>query len=156
MTTLKKVLFVCHGNVCRSAMAQAIFRKIVKERGLENEIAVDSAATSTEEIGNPPHPEVRKLLDQKQISYDGQYSRQIESSDFQKYDLIIGMDYENMNNLLHWAPKDQAHKIHLCLDVIDGLQGKEIADPWYTGNFDLTFEQINEAMPKWIDYVLNM
>lgn len=156
MTTVKKVLFVCHGNVCRSAMAQAIFNQLIKQRHLENEVIVNSAATSTEEIGNPPHPEVRKILDNLDISYQGQSSRQIESSDFIKYDLIIGMDYENIKNLLHWCPKDQAHKIHLCLDIMENQKGDAIADPWYTGNFALTYNQINAAMPKWLDYVLNI
>lgn len=151
---MKKVLFVCHGNVCRSAMAEAILRKLIKEKHLESAVSVDSAATSTEELGNQPHPAVRRILDDHNVDYSNQYARQIEYNDFKKYDLIIGMDHENIHNLIHWAPKNDLQKIHLYLDILDDSDGVEISDPWYTGEFDKTFHQINEAMPKWLEYIL--
>ncbi len=130
---MKKILFACHGNICRSPMAEFVFNDMVKKRGLEGKYNAESAATSTEEIGNPVYPPARRLLASKGISTAGKTARRIRHSDLDEYDLIIGMDSWNMRNLRCFF--GESEKIRSLLD-------RDIADPWYTDDFETCYEDI--------------
>lgn len=134
---MKRILFVCHGNICRSPMAEYIMKKLVSDNGLDHEFEIASAATSTEEIGNAVYPPARRKLAQHGIRCDGHAARQITRRDYAYYDLIIGMDAYNMRNMLRFFGDDPEDKIHLLMDYTD--TPKDVADPWYTGNFDATW-----------------
>ncbi|MHA8110653.1 low molecular weight protein-tyrosine-phosphatase [Lactobacillaceae bacterium Melli_B4] len=147
------VLFVCLGNVCRSPMAEVIFKKLVREQGLSDQITIDSAGTSDEEQGNRPQPGTLKALDQHNLSADDLRARQIEPHDFEWADYIITMDHQNLIDLKRMAPKDCQDKIHLCLDIFTDQQGTPIPDPWYTHKFSYTYDVLAKAMPAWLDYI---
>lgn len=136
---MTKILFVCHGNICRSTMAEFLFKDMVKKEGLENEFYIASAATSTEEIGNPVHPGTRAKLAEVGISCAGKYAVQMTKSDYQRYDLLIGMDAANIRNMTKISGGDPDGKIRLLLDYADG---SSVADPWYTGDFDATYRDV--------------
>ena len=138
-----KILFVCHGNICRSPMAEFVMKDLVKKAGLSDEFYVASAATSTEEIGNGVHYGTRKKLAEFGISVDGKYAVQLKKSDYAKYDYIIGMDSYNLRNMKRMLPNDTENKIHLLLDWSDNP--RDIADPWYTGDFDVTYNDVLEG-----------
>lgn len=150
---MTNVLFVCLGNICRSPMAEAIFEKMVKEAGLADKIAVDSAGISSEEQGNPPHPGAQAELEMHGIDWTGMTSRPIETKDFEWADLIIGMDSQNIYYLKQMAPENDKAKIHLCLDILPNEMGKDIPDPWYDHKFGRTYAQLSESLPKWLDYI---
>lgn len=135
-----KVLFVCHGNICRSPMAEFVLKDMVQKEGIANEFYIASAATSTEEIGNPVHHGTRSKLAQVGISTTGKYAVQMKRSDYQEYDYIIGMDSWNYRNMLRIAGKDKEKKISLLLDYTD--HPRDVADPWYTGDFEKTYEDV--------------
>ncbi|MGN1111603.1 MAG: low molecular weight protein-tyrosine-phosphatase [Acutalibacteraceae bacterium] len=137
---MTKIMFVCHGNICRSPMAQFVMQDMVDKAGLHDEFYISSAATSTEEIGNPVHPGTRRKLNENGISCEGKRAVQIKSADYERYDYIIVMDSLNMRNLRRIIKNDDKHKIHKLLDFTPG--GGDIADPWYTGNFDVTYSDI--------------
>lgn len=138
-----KILFVCHGNICRSPMAEFVLKDMVKKVGKEKEYYIASAATSTEEIGNPVHRGTRKKLSSVGISTEGKYAVQMKKSDYDKYDYLIGMDEWNIRNMLRIAGGDPEHKIYRLLEFA-GRDG-EIADPWYTGDFDATYRDVVEG-----------
>lgn len=138
---MKKILFVCHGNICRSPMAEFVMKHLVKQAGLEKDFYIDSAATSTEEIGNGPHYGTRTKLAQMKIPCGDHRARQLVYADGIDYDLIIGMDQENLFYMKRILGPEAAAKIHLLLDWA-GLK-RDIADPWYTGNFDQTYDDID-------------
>ncbi len=135
-----KILFVCHGNICRSPMAEFVMKDIVKKEGIADQFYIASAATSTEEIGNPVHHGTRNKLAQVGISTAGKYAVQMKRSDYQEYDYIIGMDSWNYRNMLRIVGKDQKKKISLLLDHTD--HPRDVADPWYTGDFEKTYEDV--------------
>ncbi len=135
-----KVLFVCHGNICRSPLAQSVFAHLVKEVGLEGEFSIDSFATSTEEIGNPPHPGTVQMLRQQKIPLIAHRAKQITRADYAAADYILVMDGFNVRNLHRLLGGDPQGKVHKLLDF-SGRPG-DIADPWYTGNFDATFRDV--------------
>lgn len=139
-----KVLFVCHGNICRSPMAEFVMKDMVKKAGLEKEFLIASAATSAEEIGNPVYPPARRKLAEHGIDCSGKTARQLRKSDFEKYDLLIGMDQANLRNMRRLLPAPGfAGKLHLLMDFT-GRPG-EVADPWYTGDFDATWQDVEEG-----------
>lgn len=138
---MKKILFVCHGNICRSPMAEFLLNDMAKKKGLD--IYAESAATSTEEIGNGVHRGTRKKLAEHGISCDGKRARQLTKSDYQEYDYIIGMDDWNIRNILRITGGDDDKKVYKLLDFADG---GDIADPWYTGNFDETYDDIMRGL----------
>lgn len=165
---MTRILFVCHGNICRSTMAQYVFEHMVRERGLEREFVVDSAATSREEIGNPPHRGTRRKLAEQGIACGDHRSRQMRADEYGSWDLIIGMDRENLDGMYRilmgetgfgwsWDPvsaseacsADPEGKVHLLLDW--SARPRNIADPWYTGNFDATFADVVEGCTGLLD-----
>ncbi len=137
---MAKILFVCHGNICRSPMAEFVMRALVEEAGLSARIAVASAATSTEELGNGVYPPVRRLLAKHGIDCTGKRARRLTADDFYEYDLLVGMDAANLRNMRRICPAGQEGKLSLLLDYTD-CPG-EVADPWYTGDFDATWRDV--------------
>jgi protein-tyrosine phosphatase len=140
---MTKILFVCHGNICRSPMAEFVMKDLVKKAGLERQFQIESAATSTEEIGNPVYPPARRKLAQHGIHCSGKTARQLLAGDYEKYDLLIGMDKANLRNMHRICGSDLAGKMHLLLDFTN--RPGEVADPWYTGDFDATWQDVEEG-----------
>ena len=134
-----KILFVCHGNICRSPMAEFVMKDLVKKEGREKEFLIESAATSTEEIGNPVHRGTRQKLAQFNISVSGKIARQMTKKDYEEFDYIIAMDSFNTRNIARIV-EDKDGKVSKLLNFA-GEKG-DIADPWYTGNFDETYDDI--------------
>lgn len=148
-----RVLFICHGNICRSPMAEFVMKHLVKERGLDKQFVIQSAATSREEIGNPVHRGTRKKLHEVGISCDGKTAVQLRQSDYQKYDYILGMDSWNMRNIGFAFGVDEEGKVSRLLDFSD--RPRDIADPWYTGNFDVTYDDILEGCQAFLEYLID-
>ena len=144
-----KVLFVCLGNICRSPMAEGLMRQYLAQNQLAN-VHVASAATSTWEHGNPVHPGTKAILEREKIDTTQMFSTPIQASDFQEYDLIIGMDRQNVRDLKARAPKQYQDKIYLYLDVVDQLQGRDVPDPWYTGDFEETYQLLHQGLAPWL------
>ena len=140
---MKKILFVCHGNICRSPMAEYIMKHLVSQNGNAEDYVIASAATSTEELGNPVYPPARRKLAEHVIACDGHHARQLTRSDYDKYDLLIGMDSYNIRNMQRMCGGDPKGKIHLLLDFTD--RHGDVADPWYTGNFNATWHDCHEG-----------
>lgn len=135
-----KVLFVCHGNICRSTMSQSVFAHIVKQKHLENDFYIESAATSREEIGNTPHYGTVGKLHQVGIPVVPHRAVQMTKYDYENYDYLIGMDSANIRNMTRIAGGDKDNKIYKLLSFA-GLS-RDVADPWYTGDFDQTYEDV--------------
>ena len=146
-----KVLFICHGNICRSTMCESVFVHMVQEAGLADKFVIDSAATSTEEIGNPPHWGTVNKLKQVGIALVPHRAKQIRAADYDKFDYIIGMDTANIRNLNRILKGDPKGKVYKLLSFA-GL-GRDIADPWYTGNFDETYSDIVEGCSGFLKYL---
>ena len=141
MTSPIRILFVCHGNICRSPMAEFVMKDLVRGRHLENRFEIASAATSREELGNPVYPPARKTLAEHGIACAGHRARQMTRADYDDFDLIVCMDQRNIRNALKITGGDPERKIVLLLDYA-GRAGEEVADPWYTGNFDATWYDV--------------
>ena len=139
-----RILFVCHGNICRSPMAEYVMKDLVKKAGLENKFQIASAATSREEIGNPVYPPARRKLAEHDISCDGHAARQLRNSDYEEYDLLIGMDKANLRNMYRICGGDFNDKMHLLMEYA-GHPEQEVADPWYTDDFDATWLDVLEG-----------
>nr|AGS51636.1 low molecular weight protein tyrosine phosphatase [uncultured bacterium contig00017] len=137
---MTKILFVCTGNICRSPMAEFVMKKMVKEAGLSDEFYIASAATSTEELGNPVYPGARKRLAEEGLSVAGKYAVQIKRSDYEKYDYLIGMDSRNIANMLRVYGGDPDKKVCRLLDYTNSP--RDIADPWYSGDFETAYGDI--------------
>ena len=146
-----KILFVCHGNICRSPMAEFVFRDMVTKEGLEEHFYIASAATSMEEIGNPVHRGTREKLRQYGISTAGKYAIQLKKSDYDKYDYILGMERWNIVNMMKILHEDPENKVCRLLDFSD--KPRDIADPWYTGDFDITYEDIVEGCEALLQHI---
>ncbi|MDD7182901.1 low molecular weight protein-tyrosine-phosphatase [Peptostreptococcus porci] len=140
---MKNIMFVCHGNICRSPMAEALFRDMLKKNNLQDKVFVDSSATSYEEIGNPVHNGTRKKLEEFNISVDGLFSTKLKKSDFDKFDYIFVMDNNNLNNIKREFGDYDSEKVMRLLDITNSP--RDIADPWYTGDFDKTYKDIYEG-----------
>ena len=134
------ILFVCHGNICRSPMALCYFKHLVRQKGLEDMFLLDSAATSTEEIGNGAHPGTRKRLRQAGISCEGHRAKQMKRKDYETYDYLIGMDGRNISNMNRITGGDPESKIHKLMEFAES--NKDVDDPWYTGDFEITWKDI--------------
>ena len=150
---IHKVLFICHGNICRSPMAQMVFKHLVKQQGLESKFYIESAATSREEIGNGVHRGTRRKLAEVGIPCSEHYATQVTKADYDKYDYLIIMDDRNRRGLQWIIPNDPEHKIHMLLDFTE-RKGQSIADPWYTGNLDETYDDVMEGCEGLLEYIL--
>ena len=147
-----KILFVCHGNICRSPMAEFVFRDLVEKKGMAERFYVASAATSMEEIGNPVHRGTREKLRQYGISTAGKYAVQLKKGDYERYDYILGMERWNIVNIMKILRQDPEGKIKRLLDF--SCNPRDIADPWYTGNFDVTYDVISEGCQALLEYII--
>lgn len=136
-------MFVCHGNICRSPMAEFVFLDMVKKRGISDKITAASSATSTEEIGNDIHRGTRRILDKYGISYSRREAVQLTGQDYGKYDLFVGMDSYNIRNMHRIFGSDPDNKIVKLLDFTS--RGGDVADPWYTGNFEETYRDVTDG-----------
>lgn len=146
-----RVLFICHGNICRSTLSESVFTYKVNALGLGNQFIIDSFATSTEEIGNPPHRGTVNKLREVGIPLVPHRAKQISLSDYDKFDYIIGMDTANMRNLNRMLNGDPEGKVYKFLTFAES--GRDIADPWYTGNFDETYEDVLEGCEGFLEYL---
>ncbi len=146
-----RIMFVCHGNICRSPMAEFVLKNMVKKQGREEEFFIASSATSTEEIGNSVHYGTRKILNEKGIDCSKKYAVQLTRADYDNYDYIIAMDEMNIRNIMRIIKSDNENKVSLLLSFAG--ENKSIADPWYTGNFDITFNDILKGCTALLDYL---
>lgn len=144
-----KILFVCHGNICRSPMAQFVLTHLVQARGCQDLFFISSAATSTEEIGNPVHRGTREMLNKKGIPFGGHRAVQMKKADYGAYDYLIGMDAWNVRNMLRILGGDPEGKVCRLLDFTDSP--RDIADPWYTGDFEQTYGDVLEGCGAFLD-----
>ena len=135
-----RVMFVCLGNICRSPMAECVLKDMVAKRGLSHRFVIESSATSTEEIGNPIHYGTRTKLRQMGVPLTDHRAVQLKASDYEKYDYFIGMDASNRRNMVRMLGGDPDGKVSLMLDFTD--HPRDVADPWYTGNFDATYDDV--------------
>ena len=150
---MTRVLFVCHGNICRSPMAEFVMKDLVKKAGLEKEFLIESAATSREEIGNPVYPPAQQKLAEHGIDCSGKTARQLQNDDYEKYDLLIGMDRANLRNMYRICGGDFDEKMHLLMDFTD--RPGEVADPWYTDDFDTTWRDVEEGCQGLLQKIIN-
>ena len=140
---MTRILFVCHGNICRSPMAEYVMKDLVNKAGLSEEFFISSAATSREELGNGVYPPARRMLAEHGIACAGHAARQITAKDYQDYDYIIGMDEENLRNMRRVFSGDPDRKVSLLLDHAG--RGGDVADPWYTGDFEATWRDVSDG-----------
>ena len=148
-----KVLMVCHGNICRSPMAEFLLKDLINKMGISHKFKVDSAGTSTEELGNPVHPGTVKKLQSENIPMTQRRAVQLKKKDYQQYDWLLCMDEMNIKNTLKIIDSDPEQKVKKLLDFSD--QPRDIADPWFTGNFDQTYGDILEGCEGFLRYLRN-
>lgn len=150
-----KVLFICHGNICRSPMAEFIFKDMVAKKGLADHFYIESCATSTEEIwngvGNPVYPPAKRELAKHGISCDGKRARQVTKADYDKFDYLICMDSNNMRNIKWIIPSDPQNKISKLMSFAGS--NNDVADPWYTGDFEITYKDILEGCESLLEFI---
>ena len=146
-----KVLFVCLGNICRSPMAEFLFKDMVKKRNLEDRFLIESAATSSEEEGNHIYYKAQEKLAELGIFTNGKVARQLNKSDYEKFDYILGMEESNIRNIIRIVGNDDKNKVYRLLDF--SQNPRDIADPWYTGNFDKTYMDIMEGLEAYLKYL---
>ena len=149
---MNKILFVCLGNICRSPMAEFVMKDIVEKAGLSHEFEIASAATSTYEIGNPVYPPARQKLAEHGIDCKGKTARQITKRDYDYYDYIVAMDHSNLRNLRNMLGEDHQRKISLLMDYTS--HPADVADPWYTGDFQATWDDVTEGCEALLSFIL--
>ena len=140
---MKKILFICHGNICRSPMAEFVMKNLVKKVGLASQFHIESAATSREEIGNPVYPPAHRKLAEHGISCDGHAARQLTNQDYDEYDLLVGMDQANLRDMYRICGGDYSSKMSLLMDHTN--RPGDVADPWYTDDFEATWQDVLEG-----------
>lgn len=154
---MTNILFVCHGNICRSPMAEFVMKDLVEKRGLSKDFHIASAATSTEEIwngqGNPVYPPVQELLHHHGLRCDGKRAVQVTKADGSKYDYIVVMDQNNLRNIKKILSPHDMQKVKLLLDYTG--EGRDVADPWYTRNFTATWDDVNRGCAALLEHILN-
>ena len=146
---MTKILFVCHGNICRSTMAQCVMDQMLIQRGLKGRVSADSAATSTEEIGNPIYPPAARKLREKGVPVLPHAARQMTPANYKEYDLLIGMDDANIRNMNRIAGGDPDGKIRRLMDYT--ARPGEVADPWYTRDFESAWRDVSEGCQALLD-----
>ncbi len=149
---MKKIIFVCLGNICRSPMAEFVMKDIVEKAGLSHEFEIASAATSTYEIGNPVYPPARQKLAEHGIDCKGKTARQITKKDYDYYDYIVAMDQSNIRNLKNMLSNDPQGKISLLMDYTS--RPADVADPWYTGDFQATWDDVSEGCEALLAFII--
>ena len=140
---MTKIIFLCHGNICRSPMAEFVMKDLVEKAGLSGQFEIASAATSTEEIGNPVYPPARRKLAEHGICCAGKTARQMTRRDYETYDYLIAMDRNNLRNMVRFVGSDPEHKVSLLMD--HASRPGDVADPWYTGDFEATWQECVEG-----------
>ena len=150
---MKRILFVCHGNICRSPMAEYIMKKLVKDAGMQDVFEIASAATSTEELGNPVYPPAKQKLAEHGIACNGHRARQVTIQDYHYYDIIVAMDSHNIRNMHKMFGGDPQHKINLLLNYTQ--ERRDVADPWYTNNFDATWRDCMNGCSALLKMAMN-
>lgn len=148
---MTKILFVCYGNICRSPMAEYVMKDLVQKAGLEEQFEIASAATSTEELGNPVYPPAQRKLAEHGIGVAGKTSRQLKNSDYEEFDLLIGMDRGNLWSMYQICGGDYADKMHLLMEFTD--RPGDIADPWYTDDFEATWKDVLAGCQGLMEYL---
>ena len=147
-----KVLFVCHGNICRSPMGEYIMKDLVAKAGREKEFRIASAAVSREELGNPVYPPAQKELSKHGITCEGKRAVQVRREDYAAYDYLLCMDGNNIRHLLRILGGDPEGKVHRFMEPT--ARGGDVADPWYTDRFDITYRDIEEGCEAWLDRLI--
>lgn len=148
-----RVMFVCLGNICRSPMAEFVFKEYVRKQGLENEFYIESSATSNEEYGNPVHMGTVRKLNKENIPMTPRRARKLRKEDYDSFDFILGMEERNIDNILGIIGEDTQNKVYRLLDY--SSNPRDIADPWYTGNFDKTYDDIVEGCKAFFEYLVD-
>ena len=148
-----RILFICHGNICRSPMAEFVMKQLVREQGLENSFVIESAATSTEEIGNDMHPGTKRLLDAHDIPYERRRARQLRADDASAWDYLIGMDSANVRNIRRMLGADTEGKVFKLMEFAGS--SADVADPWYTGDFETTYADVHEGCKGLLEHILS-
>ncbi|WP_310604001.1 low molecular weight protein-tyrosine-phosphatase [Anaerosporobacter sp.] len=146
-----KVMFICHGNICRSPMAEFVLKDMVEKRGLKDEFHIVSSATSTEELGNPVHSGTRNVLKKKGISVEGKYAVRLQKNDYSNYDYFIGMDSANIHNIYKIFGGDNEGKVYKMLYFADA--SADVDDPWYTGDFETTYRDIYAGCEGFLEHL---
>lgn len=146
-----RILFVCLGNICRSPMAEFVMKDLVKKAGLEDHFLIASAATSAEELGNPVYPPAQRKLAEHGLSCKGKTARQMNAADYERYDLLVGMDASNLRNMQRICGGDPQRKISLLLDYT--ARPGSVADPWYTGDFEATWRDVSEGCAALLEHL---
>ena len=150
-----KIMFVCHGNICRSPMAEMILKEMVRKRGIADRFLIASSATSTEEIwgntGSPVYPPAREILRRKGIPCEDHHAVQIRKSDYAKYDFIIAMEQFNLRNMRHVIGGDPDQKVYRMLDFTE--QPRDVSDPWFSGDFESAYSDISRGCAAFLDYL---
>ncbi|MBQ6885299.1 MAG: low molecular weight phosphotyrosine protein phosphatase [Clostridia bacterium] len=149
---MTKILFVCHGNICRSPMAEFLMKELVREQGLEDDFYIESAATSTEEIGNGVYPPVKRILKARGIDCSAKHARQMTRADYDKFDYIVCMDQKNLRNMGYIAI-DTQNKYSRLLDYTNNPH--DVADPWYSGDFETTEREVQQGCRELLQHILN-
>lgn len=152
MTEMIRILFVCHGNICRSPMAEMIMKSMVEEKGLSDRFEIASCATSSEELDNPIYPPARKVLEKHGIHCEKRHARRMTLDDYSEYDMIIAMDRQNIRNMKGRVGDDPERKVRLLMEFAGN--GSDVADPWYTGDFDATYRDISVGCSSLLDEII--